>query len=462
MLFRSATGTYSLTARAVDAGGLTTNSAAAALTVTAVANNAPVAVNLAGAFNVYGIFNDATTITNGGLDTTGSAYSANLLGQSVTGLGVSFNLGIPGAPNAVANASISLPAGNFTSLKFLATGLNGNQANQAFVVAYTDGTSTSFTQSVSDWFTPQAYSGETRVSTMAYRLVDTGILDNRTFYLYGYTLALNSAKTVRSITLPNNRNVTVLAITLSPALAAAPDFALTATPATLSVVQGGRGTSQIAVSAQNGFTGAVAFTVSGLPLGVTSTFNAATLTLTADANAPAGASTITITGTSGTLAHSTSVALTVTAPTTVPTTFTSTIVNVLSGRCITISAASTADAADALQQTCGTATNQQFRFNLVVGSADVYTMTAVHSNKLLDVYGGSTAAGTRLIQWPSNGGANQHFRLTKQTDGSYYLTAMHSNLRVGVRSNSTSNNATVEQQNNSTSTTQRWRIPGRP
>lgn len=92
-----------------------------------------------------------------------------------------------------------------------------------------------------------------------------------------------------------------------------------------------------------------------------------------------------------------------------------------------------------MQQTCGTGTSQQFRFNLVA-------VTALHSNKLLDIYGG----------------ANQKFRLTKQPGGSYYLTAMHSNLRVGVRSNSSLNSATVEQQNNSTSTTQRWRIPGRP
>ena len=294
----------------------------------------------------------------------------------------------------------------------------------------------------------------------------------RNFALYGYTLALNGTKTMKSITLPNNRNVTVLAITLSPAVAATPNFALSATPSALSVAPGGSGTSQIAVSAQNGFTGAVAFAVSGLPAGVTSTFNAGTLTLSAAANAAAGAATIMITGTSGAIVHSTTVALTVAAPTTVPATFTSTIVNVLSGHCITISGASTADAADALQQTCGTGTNgtgtngtgtsQQFRFNLVAGTIDVYTMTALHSTKLLDIYGGATAAGTRLVQWPANGGANQRFRLTKQPDGSYYLTAMHSNLRVGVRSNSSLNSATVEQQNNSTSTTQRWRIPGRP
>ena len=41
-----------------------------------------------------------------------------------------------------------------------ATGVNGNQANQTFTVNYSDGTSTSFTQSLSDWFTPQNYAGE--------------------------------------------------------------------------------------------------------------------------------------------------------------------------------------------------------------------------------------------------------------------------------------------------------------
>ena len=49
------------------------------------------------------------------------------------------------------------------------------------------------------------------------------------------------------------------------AVATAPDFTLSATPPALSVVQGGGGTSQIAVSAQDGFAASVTFTVSGLP-----------------------------------------------------------------------------------------------------------------------------------------------------------------------------------------------------
>ena len=96
----------------------------------------------------------------------------------------------------------------------LATGVNSNQRSQVFTVNYSDGTSTSFTQSLSDWYTPQSYPGESQALTMPYRIAPSGALQNLTFYLYGYSFALNSAKTPVSLTLPKNRNVVVLAIDL--------------------------------------------------------------------------------------------------------------------------------------------------------------------------------------------------------------------------------------------------------
>jgi hypothetical protein len=97
----------------------------------------------------------------------------------------------------------------------LATGVNGAQTAQSFKVTYTDGTTVLVTQNVSDWFTPANYAGETTAFTMAHRDTGTGLLDNRTFYLYEYSITLNSAKTVASVTFPNNRNVVVLAATLA-------------------------------------------------------------------------------------------------------------------------------------------------------------------------------------------------------------------------------------------------------
>jgi len=42
----------------------------------------------------------------------------------------------------------------------------------------------------------------------------SGGKDTRPFNLYAYSFHLNSSKTVQSITLPNNRSLVVLAITL--------------------------------------------------------------------------------------------------------------------------------------------------------------------------------------------------------------------------------------------------------
>jgi len=99
----------------------------------------------------------------------------------------------------------------------LATGLNGNQASQTFTVKYSDGTAAKFTQSFSDWFTPQKYAGESEGVAMSYRNQANGTKDNRTFNLYAYQFTLNPAKIVRSITVPSNAHVALLAATLLPA-----------------------------------------------------------------------------------------------------------------------------------------------------------------------------------------------------------------------------------------------------
>jgi polygalacturonase len=201
-------------------GGLTSDSNAVikATTITeAQAAMAPVSVNLSAVYNVVGIANTGSPVTNGGLDNNAYAYSETLLGSSLTWAGSAFTLGGAGTPDAVTSTTIALPVGNYSSVQLLAAGVNGNQLNQSFVVTYTDGTTSSFTQSVSDWYTPQSYGGESQVLKMAYRIAPSGATSNGPIYLYGYSFAINGAKTVQSLTLPNNRNVVVLAIDVSPA-----------------------------------------------------------------------------------------------------------------------------------------------------------------------------------------------------------------------------------------------------
>ncbi len=114
------------------------------------------------------------------------------------------------------NFDPSVTANNDTSLSLLATGVNGNQVNQTFTVTYTDGSTQSFTQSLSDWFTPQNYAGESVALNMSYRDLSNGTADNQVFHVYAYSFALNSAKQLQSIELPNDSNVEVLAIDLTP------------------------------------------------------------------------------------------------------------------------------------------------------------------------------------------------------------------------------------------------------
>jgi len=201
----------------------------------------PVSVSLAAAGNVDALANDGSAVLGGGIDSGGHAYSEILTGTSVIWSGSTFALGTPGALDAVRNAVITLPAGSYSALNLLATGVNGSQASQTFTVTYTDGTTTAIKQSVSDWFYPRSYAGESVVATTAYRLSSTGAQDTGPCYLYGYSFALNSSKTIKSITLPANANVVVLAIDLTPSGVSPPPTA--ATP-TLTPAAGGYTTAQ--------------------------------------------------------------------------------------------------------------------------------------------------------------------------------------------------------------------------
>ncbi|MFY9949051.1 MAG: protease pro-enzyme activation domain-containing protein [Candidatus Sulfotelmatobacter sp.] len=98
-----------------------------------------------------------------------------------------------------------------------------------------------------------------------------------------------------------------------------PSFTLSDSPGSLSITQGGSGTSTITVTDVGGFTGSVTLAASGLPSGVTAAFGTnpttgtSVLTLTASSTATTGSSTVTITGTSGSLTATTTLALTVSA-----------------------------------------------------------------------------------------------------------------------------------------------------
>ena len=176
-----------------------------------------VAVDLVSAYNATGIYEDGSTFDEASsLDDGGFAFPAQPLGSTLEWDGVLFKLGPANAPDVVSGRTVALPSGKFAGLKILATGVDGGQKSQTFTVAYADGTSSTFTQSLSDWNSPATFNGESTAASVPYRLSGDGETDDGTFHIFGYTFDLDRNKPVRSITLPNNRGVEVLAMALVP------------------------------------------------------------------------------------------------------------------------------------------------------------------------------------------------------------------------------------------------------
>jgi len=147
------------------------------------------------------------------------------------------------------------------------------------------------------------------------------------------TLTLTASSTATlgtatvTITGTSGSLVATTTVALTVKAPATPNFAISASPASLTVKPGGNGTSTITITSQNSFNSATTLSASGLPSGVTASFatNPVTppangtatsvLTLTASSTATLGTATVTVTGTSGSLVHSATIALTVSSST---------------------------------------------------------------------------------------------------------------------------------------------------
>jgi len=149
-------------------------------------------------------------------------------------------------------------------------------------------------------------------------------LDTKTTSTFAVTVgAATPAATYNDLTVTGTGGGVTKSITVSLIVQAAtpPSFTLTPSPTSASMLPGDTAAYSIATSAQNGFTGAISFSVAGAPAGSTSTFTPASvnvggttsLQVATKNTANSGAYTLTITGTSGTKTQTTSVALNLTA-----------------------------------------------------------------------------------------------------------------------------------------------------
>ncbi len=118
-------------------------------------------------------------------------------------------------------------------------------------------------------------------------------------------------------------SVDATALAANWAVVATPDFTVTVSPASVSVVQGGSASTTVTNAVVGGYSSAVSFSVAGLPAGSTATLSSATLaapgsgsvtlTLATTSVTPTGSYPVIVTATDGTTVHTATISLTVAA-----------------------------------------------------------------------------------------------------------------------------------------------------
>jgi len=207
---------------------------------------------------------------------------------------------------AISTGPVSVPDFGMSVTPASQTVAVGNGTSYTVSITPTGGFSSPVTLSVdglpggaTGTFTPNATTGSSTLAVTTATTTPTG------------TYAL----TIRGVSGTLSRSVPATLV-VNPA----PDFSLGATPASRSV--GGNVTSttySVTITPINGFNSSVTLSASGPLIGALGTFSpnpataSSTLTVSIMSNTPAGTYTLTLTGASGSLSHSTTVTLVVSA-----------------------------------------------------------------------------------------------------------------------------------------------------
>jgi endo-1,4-beta-xylanase len=102
----------------------------------------------------------------------------------------------------------------------------------------------------------------------------------------------------------------------------------------------------------------------------------------------------------------------------------------------------------------GTAANQQWRASQ--NSDGSYTLTNIASGRVLDEPAGQTGNGTRLQIWDSSGAANQHWQASQNSDGSYTLVNVASGKALDLPGGQTGNGTLLQVWDSNGGANQHW------
>jgi len=143
--------------------------------------------------------------------------------------------------------------------------------------------------------------------------------------------------------------------------------------------------------------------------------------------------------------------------------FSSTAVNVSSGRCMEVPGGQTTNGLQLTQATCTSGANQNFTFVPLSATSNAYNIRTVAAGRCIDVFGASTADNATIIQWTCHANANQQFRLQPVTvsgqTNTFNVVAVHSNKCIVPAGDSTGNGVGLVQLPCSTAGTRVWRVP---
>jgi len=304
------------------------NSASSTITATSLNGfNSPIELTVAGQPSGVTATLDPTSVTppaDGSADSTltiqvGSSATPGTYTLTVTGMtrlldhSIIITLTVTALPPApdfsldVVPASLQIQQGQSAQAQVTVTSINS--FNSAVTLSLPGGVPEKPTGSFSpNPITPPP--NETAQSTLTVLVSDAVPAGPYTLTIIG-----------TSGTLEHRFNITVTVT--SPPI---PDFSLSASPSSLTVQQGNSGSSTITATSIQGFNSPIELSVSGEPSGVTATLNPtsitppadgsvnSTLTIQVDPSTAPGTYPLTVTGTSGSLTHTTTVTLQVTAP----------------------------------------------------------------------------------------------------------------------------------------------------
>jgi hypothetical protein len=180
------------------------------------------AVDLSSSYTSWGIANGSTQVANHkGFDGSGNYYYSGNLQSTIAWSGATFTFGpVPGSSSGQNNfvqgtgQQIDMPNRQFGWLYLAGAGANGNQSSQQLKLRFSDGSEATWTQSFSDWCSPQNNDGETIIQEQPNRVNQVGNVVSQTNYVYGYAYQVPAGKTLVSVTLPKNSNLGILGMAI--------------------------------------------------------------------------------------------------------------------------------------------------------------------------------------------------------------------------------------------------------